>query len=129
MKTQKGFLPAESIYPFRGLNTLDPSPQAPPSTSPDLVNMDVVTVALEKRRGYSFMGSGLTDPVIGLIEFETLSGSKQQLAWTTRKTYLWSGTSWGNVSNTTSTWTGDVTNYFEAVPIAGLDGSSVYKKW
>lgn len=129
MKTRKGFLPADSIYPFRGLNTLDPSPQAPPSTSPAMVNVDVIKGAEQKRRGYSFMGDAFDDPVIGLEEFETLAGSKQQLAFTTKKQFLWGGTSWGDVSNTTNTWTGTLTNYFEATPIAGLDGSGNYKKW
>lgn len=129
MKSNKSYLPATSIYPFRGLNTLDPSPEANIQTSPDLVNMDIVKGALQKRRGYSLMGDTLTDPVIGVTEFEDVAGDKFQLAFTTRHQYKWSGTSWTNMSNTSSTWTGSVADPIEMTPIAGLDGSGSYKKW
>lgn len=129
MKNQKGYLPSDSIYPFRGLNTLDPSPQANVQTSPDLVNMDIVKGALEKRRGYSLMGATLTDPLLGVSEFEDVSGNKFQLAFTTRNQYKWSGTSWTSISNTTSTWTGSISDPIEMTPIAGLDGGGNYAKW
>ena len=128
MKTQKGYLPRDTIYPFKGLNTLDPSPQANVQTSPDLVNMDILKGALSKRRGYSFQGSTVTDPLLGVAEFEDSAGSKHQLAFTTRKQFQWSGSDWTEISNTSSTWTGSLANPIEIVPVAGLDGSGNYKK-
>lgn len=128
MKARKGYLPADSIYPFRGLNTLEPSPQANVHTSPDLVNMDVVKGALRKRRGYSFMGSAFDDPIQALIEFEDVSGNAFQIAITTRKRFKWSGTSWTDISGAV-TWDGTESDWVEATAVAGINGSAVYKKW
>lgn len=129
MKTLKGYLPRDTIYPFRGLNTLDPSPQANAQTSPSLVNMDILKGALAKRKGYAFQGNAFNDPVLGVSEFEDIQGVKHQLAFTTRDQFKWSGSSWTSLSNTTSTWSGDLKNPIEITPVAGLDSGGNYVKF
>jgi hypothetical protein len=126
----RSYLPAQGIYPYAGLNTLDPSPQADPRYSPNCLNMDVVKGVVGKRKGYSFLGATLTDPVIGTVEFEALDGTKTLLAFTTRGQFKYSQSSdaWTDITGGTL-WTGDESDWLSYTITSGRDGAGDYDKW
>jgi len=135
MKSGKRYLPKDEIYPLIGLNTLDPSPQANPHTSPDTKNMVFTKGIVQKRTGYSYLGTTLTDPVIGVVEYESLTGTKTLLAFTTKKQYKFdtSTLDWVNITYQSGgvdvNWTGVESDTLDYAIVSGLDGSSVFKKW
>ncbi len=49
---ERGFLPVDGFFPFRGLNSSDPSTFIDPRLSPFLRNVEIRQGVLEKRRGY-----------------------------------------------------------------------------
>lgn len=135
MKTRKGYLPADSIYPLTGLNTLDPSPQADHHSSPNCLNISLIKGEISKRRGYVFIGTPFPDPVIGLVEFEDFENHKTLLAFTTKKQYKFdTGTEdWVDITyqvdDADVDWTGDLTNLLDSVQTSGNDADGTYTKW
>jgi hypothetical protein len=135
MKTKRGYLPKDSIYPLLGLNTFDPSPQVDPRMSPDLLNIELIKGEVGKRKGYAYLGSTLTDPVIGVVEFQALDGTKTLLAFTTKKQYKYDTGSndWTNITYQVASvdvnWTGAVTDVFEYAIVSGKNVSGTYTTW
>lgn len=129
MKTQRGYLPQDSIYPLHGLNTFDPSTQIDPSQSPNCLNMELIKGQTAKRQGYSLLGSGLTDLIIGVVEFQSFSGVRTLLAFTTKKQYKFDtgSSSWVNITYQSGAsdvnWTGDETNTLDWAIVSGNDES------
>lgn len=135
MKLGKRYVPEESIYPLLGVNTLDPSTQGDHHTSPNTKNMVFTKGIASKRTGYSYLGSTLSDPVIGVTEFEDLNGTKTLLAFTTKKQYKFdTGTQdWVNITHQSAgvdvDWTGDEEDTLDFAVCAGLDSGGTYTKW
>jgi hypothetical protein len=103
MRVGTEYLPKDSIFPLVGLNTLQPSTQANPSSSPDCLNIAIQKGIISKRKGYTYLGgtlnaSGAAETVLAVIEFESLAGVKFLLAFTTRKQYKWDGSAWQNIT-------------------------------
>ena len=138
MKTRRGYLPKDEIYPLIGLNTLDPSPQADQRTSPNCQNVLFTKGIVQKRSGYGYLGDAISGTVLGLVEFETLSGTKYLLCLTTTKQYKLQydgGTgvyTWDNLtykpSGSDVNWTGDESDTLDYAVVTGFD-SGTLKKW
>jgi len=95
MIPRKGYIPVEAKFPLLGLNTAHPSTAIGEAYSPDVLNVDFEEGIVRKRKGYTQAGSDLGDgcPVIGIVEYENLSGTKYLLAITTKHRYLYDDTS------------------------------------
>jgi hypothetical protein len=133
MKSNKGYLPKDSIYPMLGLDTFNPSTQLDPHFSPDVLNMELIKGEIGKRKGYSFLGTTLTDPVIGVVEFQDLGGTKHLLAFTTKKQYKFDSGDWVDITYQAMAadvdWTGTVTDYFDYAIVSGKNSGGTYTTW
>src|SRR5690242_2237767 len=98
MRTNRSYVPEDSVFPLMGLNTLNPSSQIPPSYSPKMMNMDVVKGIMVKRRGFEPLGAEQDEPCIGITEFETLEGTKILVKFTFTKQWML------DTSTDTPTW-------------------------
>jgi hypothetical protein len=90
MKPKLSHLPTDSVYPFRGLNTLDPPSLIASAFSPLMSNVSVWKGEPKKRRGYSKLGtqvSGLAVDIQALVEFETSGGVKHLVMLTQERHY------------------------------------------
>lgn len=132
MKARRDYAPKDSAFPSLGLNVLDPSSQANANSSPSLNNFAIVKGLPQKRLGFWQLGDTLDDPVIGLVEFEDLTGQKTFLAITTKGQLKLDTSSdpptWEDISFATP-WTGEIEDYLDVVIAVGLDGSGDLTKW
>lgn len=135
------YVPQDGVFPFLGLDTFTPSTQLDGRYSPGLENVELQKGIVGKRRGYLKLGDTLedslggaqADPVIGVHEFETLSGTKILLAFTTKRQYKWDGTDWDNITYASGgsdvLWTGTEDDWLDVATVSGLDSTGTYKKW
>lgn len=127
MRTNRFYQPLETIYPINGIDTFDPSTQLDPHRMPEMLNMELIKGEVAKRQGYILLGDALTDPVIGVVEFQAFSGTKTLLAFTTKKQYKYDSGSntWTNITYQSASvdvdWTGDESNTFDYVIASGND--------
>lgn len=154
-RPQQGYAPVDSIYPHKGLNTLDPSTLSDPRFSPYMKNVKATDGIVQTRTGYVQLGQNLDgNPVMELVEWSTESGVRQLLAFTTKYQYRFDKTTdtWKNITRDESTLDtpvtyeigstsasdvvnidaaeGDVTAVFAAgtvFRIAGSDNPGTYK--
>lgn len=109
-----------------GLNVLEPSTQADPQSSPALNNMVVLKGIPQKRLGFWQLGGSLSGNVIGVFEFESLSGARTLLAITTTKRYkLDTGSDpaiWTEITGSTA-WTGTVADFLDVAIVVGINSS------
>lgn len=138
MKRGLSYLPDESVYPSLGLDVLEPSDQIDPHYSPKMNNFDVVKGILTKRKGYFTLGGTLTDPILGVVEYESLTGVKTLLAFTTKKQYKLdysdaTSPTWVNITYQVTSadvnWTGAESDGFDYVIASGTDSMGTYVKW
>jgi hypothetical protein len=130
MKPTRNFIPSDSTYPFRGIDLLDPSSMMDPRLSPSATNVMFTDGIVAKRLGYTRLGTaveGLTSPVMALVEWENLSGTKKFVALTTTKQYVFGGSSWTSITpvDTNSAeidLTGDEDDPIEYAVVEGDEG-------
>ncbi|KKM85137.1 hypothetical protein LCGC14_1292130, partial [marine sediment metagenome] len=96
----QGYAPVDSIYPHKGINTLDPATLADPKFSPRMLNTVVTDGLIRSRGGYFDLGNSIEDPVVELIEWSTESGARQLIAITTKHQYKFDATTntWVNIT-------------------------------
>ncbi len=123
---ERGFLPVDGFFPFRGLNSSDPSTFIDPRLSPLLKNVEIRQGVLEKRRGYLELpvdagvdggGGSKEGTVVGLVEWEELAaGAKRFALITTTKQYAYDAANvhWDDITGT-SGLTGAITDDFDSV--------------
>ena len=93
MKISRTYLPQDSIYPFKGLNTLDPSTLADPRFSPMCKNVYSDKGIVRKRRGYNALGADLGEGILALPSYEAEGGLLMSFAITDEHQY------WYDISN------------------------------
>lgn len=129
MKLGRGFLPKDSIYPFEGLNTLDPATLLSPRASPVFQNLIPIKGLIQKRKGYVQLGSTLNGIPMALINFQKSDGTEKLVCVTTTKQYTFNtGTgAWDNITKQTASadvdWTGDETNVVNWTVATGTQGT------
>lgn len=151
MKRSLSYIPEQSVYPALGFNSLEPSSQLNPAYSPLLKNIQIVKGIPIKRLGLSELvdpDATAPDPVsdafdytvIGLVEFEDLTGTKTLLAFTPSSQFYLDTSSdppiWTDISANDSgsppvnlwTATDKADCSFQYAICTGLDGST-YSKW
>lgn len=128
MRSGKGYIPVDSMFPHMGLNTTKPSSQLSPAFSPNCLNCEVADGLLKKRAGYSLLGGlanvGATDTVMAVAQFQDAAGNQHFVAITTKKQYSYSGNVWTDVSGGIS-WSGTESNSVNWVVITGTDSGKV----
>jgi len=126
------------IFPFSGLDTLNPPDQLDNGFSPALLNVQHTKGTLQKRKGYGLVGDGntdLTDPVIGVIEFEALNGTRTLVGITTKKQFKFNTSTqqWDDITLQTAMvdvdWTGGLDDVLDFVSARGLDKDGNVVKW
>lgn len=128
MRTSKGYLPDEEVFPFTGLNTRVPATMLGTGESPALRNVTVTKGVLSKRKGYRTLGGTLSGTVMAEVEFETAAGVKHLVVFTTTKQYRYDGASDAFVNITKQTtgvdvdWTGDETDVISYAIVFGTAG-------
>lgn len=102
IQSPRGYLPDQSAYPFKGLQTNAPSTMIDPSGSPLCQNISMTDGDLVKRFGYVKLGGTLVDglPVMATVDFEREDGVHFLVAITTEHEYVY--------NPVTNTW-GDIT--------------------
>lgn len=142
----QGYAPVDSIYPHKGINTLDPSTLSDPKFSPAMVNVVATDGLISTRFGYVDLGTIIEDPVMELIEWSTENGVRQLIAISTTMQYRFDKTTseWINITQDggevdaadsftapdTIKLTGDQTSVYSAgdyIRIRGTTNSGVYK--
>ncbi len=108
MKTNRTFVPQDSMYPFRGLNTLDPSTMADPRFSPNCLNVFSDKGIISKRRGYRNLGQILGEKILALPTYESETGLLTCFAITPTKQYKYDNSTglWDDVTETETIWSG-----------------------
>lgn len=137
MRRGRSYVPVDSVYPFQGLNTLDPETLVDPRFSPRMLNVLLDKGLVRKRDGYVLLGEdlGVSDPVMLLTEYETLSGVKHLICCTTKKQYRYDAASsdWVEITKGASTtavdWTGDTSDSIQSTVILGLDSGGSLAQW
>ncbi len=71
MRKSRTHLPQDSIYPFKGLNTRDPSTLLDPRFSPSLLNTFSDNGVITKRNGYVTLGQVLGSSIKALATYES----------------------------------------------------------
>jgi len=101
VKAGLSYLPKDSIYPFEGLNLLDPSVQSSPASSPTFDNLVPVKGLVTKRKGLRQIGGTLNGIPMELVNFQAASGSEYLVALTTTRQYYYDTTVgvWVDISN------------------------------
>lgn len=101
MKIGAGYIPLESRYPLRGLNSSVPSTQLDPSFSPSLNNMQIREGVVFKRSGYYELDDTLTmvGDVLATTDFQKLDDTRILIALTSKRQYkLIAGTGWTDIT-------------------------------
>ena len=75
MRKSRTFAPKDAVYPFKGLNTLDPSTLTDPRFSPDCNNVFSDKGIITKRVGYIPLGETLKEPILALPTYESETGA------------------------------------------------------
>lgn len=117
------FVPADSVYPHKGLNTFDPSTLCEAGYSPDCSDVTFTDGELSKRKGYLQLGNVPdANPVMAIIPFQTSSGTQFTVRVTTSKqSYYDDATNtWIDIT-TADTWNGGETDLVSWVVVAGVD--------
>lgn len=123
MKSTGGeYVPKESIYPFIGLNTLDPSPQLNPAASPVFENLSLAKGLITKRVGYDVRGLAVNGVPQALVLFQDVAGVENVVCLTTTKQYIWGGTAWVDITGAATGWTGTVDDIVSWTVAAGTEG-------
>jgi hypothetical protein len=109
MRPTRYSVPEDAMFPFLGINNENPSTLCDPRFSPRMTNVELRQGILGKRRGYESFGAEVDGIVLGVIEFESLTGVKSTVLVTTEKQYVWDGSAWSDITcvDTGATWTGD----------------------
>ncbi len=85
MLSQQSYFPLGGGFPFLGLNSSFPATVIKEGHSPVCSNVQFEDGVLKKRSGYTgFYNLPTTDPVIGIIEHQSLDGTKTLFAVTTK---------------------------------------------
>lgn len=104
MKLGAGYIPLESRYPLRGLNSSIPSTQVPSSFSPRLSNMLIREGVAYKRPGYYEFATTVTlvGDVLALMDFQKLDDTRILLALTSKRQYKYNDgtTAWVDITAT-----------------------------
>ncbi len=74
MRKSRTHAPQDAIYPFQGLNTIDPSTLSDPRFSPSCENVFSDKGIATKRAGYVALGEVLGEPVLALPTYESETG-------------------------------------------------------
>lgn len=96
----RAYVPADSSFPFLGLDTISPRTMKDPRYSPDCENVVFSKGRLMKRKGYNQLGTTLAGTIKALVEFETYTGIKRLVCITSRSIYYYDGSSdaWEDIS-------------------------------
>lgn len=133
MKRTRHYLPADSIFPFRGLDTLGPSTQLLPGYSPRLLNVEIDRGIVSRRTGIKRFANAVDGKILGFIEFEDINGDDHLVCVTTTKQYLLDGDTWKNITYQDGgddvDWTGDEDDLLDYAIVTGLDGNGTLTKW
>mgnify|MGYP001809724275 CR=1 FL=1 len=128
MKLRPAYLPLDATWPFAGVDVDSPSTAANPRSSPASVNTNFLRGYLRKRRGYSSLGpqlgTNVLDPVVGVGQFATESGTVQTVAITTKRQYKLLSGSWSDITPGTNVWTASETDGLQLT--VGTDASGRY---
>ena len=128
MKQHRLSVPQDSIYPFLGLNTLDPESIVNPRYSPRCLNVDSTQGLVSKRRGYSLLGEEFVDQVIiGVIEFENLAGVRRLVCITTvgRFVHDFDSGEWADITGDTA-WDGTADDWLDWIVGEDESGKFLY---
>lgn len=88
MRPGLGFLPQDAVYPFKGLNTVEPSTFLSPSYSPSSLNAQTQDGVVKKRKGYVKLGNDVVGVVQNIAKFESVSGVRSTILLTTKRQYV-----------------------------------------
>ena len=131
MRKSRTYLPEDSIYPFKGLNTRDPSTLLDPHFSPDLTNTFSDKGVMTKRKGYSTLGvelcSSTAEEIKALGTYES-DNILQSFAITTNYQYRYSTTSskWIDCLNALLQNCDDKDEWTAAANVTLADGATDY---
>jgi hypothetical protein len=127
MRPGLGFTPSQSVHPFLGLNTTNPSTLINPSLSPNCINVTVTDGNVKKRKGYIELGSLSTGglPVMEVISFQDGSGNTHLVAVTTQRFYIYDYTTNSWIDRTNNAFSGDDTKLISWVAATGTDTGRV----
>ncbi len=128
MRRGLNFLPAQTAFPFAGVNGKDPSTQANPKFSPTSLSVLYKDGFVQSRKGYVEIGSA-TDPALTLdvpltVEFEAADGTKHLVISTLAKQYEYntSTDAWDDITVDGVDLTGDEDDVFDWTVGTGADG-------
>ena len=114
MRAVKGYLPADSVYPFTGLDLLNPPSRISQGGAAVADNAMATKGVISKRRGYEPLGEAIQfvdlapigEPILGIEEYQTLAGLRTLVAITTKHQFKYSpsldGTAKGEWVNITT---------------------------
>jgi hypothetical protein len=134
-RRNSSFIPADSIYPFAGVDYNDPSTLVDVHFATELQNVNVDKGHLAKRFGHTMLGSAIDGIPLALFEFETFAGVVKLICITTTREYVWNGSDWDDItyrpngagSGTDKTGTED--DGIDYVIASGTDSSGQLTKW
>lgn len=120
MRLNKTHLSIKSSYPLRGLDTYIPSTMLDTGLSPQMNNVLATKGTILTRAGYSELGTSIvdidaaaiTDVVVALFEFETLTDTRWLVAITTKRQYRYDAAAgeWDDITALGTTHTIDDTD-------------------
>ena len=93
MRVGRSYKPVEALYPFLGIDKVHPSTALGTSLSPASSNIIYKDGIVQKRKGYTGMSNiGYGQVPIGVVEFETFTGTKKLLAFSKEYQFLYDST-------------------------------------
>lgn len=89
MKIGSGYIPVESVPPFKGLATSYPSDALPPQYSPSMQNIAIRDGIITRRAGGNQLGQDLVGRVLAFINFAPLGTTPYLVAFTSKRQYYY----------------------------------------
>lgn len=114
MRPNSGYIPVESKYPLKGLNSSVPSTQVDPSYSPRIDNMFIREGVVFKRSGYNELDTTtvLIGDVLAIEDFQKEDDTRTLVALTSKRQYKF--------DDGTGLWV-DITATLQQFVIIGVD--------
>ncbi len=91
MKLNSSYVPIDSAFPYKGLDSVSPSTIMNPSFSPNMLNTVIKDGRPTSRPGYDQMGNAVVGTTMLSEEFITAAGTKFLVIATTSREYYYDG--------------------------------------
>ena len=111
-----GYYPADTKFPFTGLDVNTPAGWLEPGASPHNLNGVTFRGSLKKRLGFAQLGSTLnggTEPVVKLWNFQKQDGTNLLVAFTPTKIYSYASGTWTDRTPVSVPFTGTEDNFID----------------